>query len=296
LCVLYRIAPVWRWSSCAGSIHVCGVMSVSQSEKIARFRALHSAPGAFIIPNPWDAGSARMLASLGFDSLATSSAAAANTLGRRDYGVSRDEALALAKQIVDASDLPVSADLENGFGARPETVAETVRLAASIGLAGCSIEDAAGDAAPYDLTLATERVAAAMEAARSLPHPIVITARAENYLRGKLDLDDTIKRLQAFEKVGADVLFAPGLPSLASVRMACSAVTKPVNVVGSMQNGTLSVGELAAAGVKRISLAASLYRVAMAGLRDAASELKNEGTFRFVSRSVTLTEINAIMR
>jgi 2-methylisocitrate lyase-like PEP mutase family enzyme len=271
-------------------------MSSTQADKIARFRALHLKPGAFVIPNPWDAGSARLLASLGFEALATSSAAAANTLGRRDYGVTREEAIEMAKQIVEATELPVSADLENGFGASPEAVTETVRRAGEIGLAGCSIEDAAGGAAPYEFNHAVERVAAAVEAARRLPHPLVLTARAENFLRGKPDLEDTLKRLQAFERVGADVLFAPGLPDLASVRTVCGAVSRPVNVVGTMQNGMVSVAELAAAGVKRVSLAASLYRAAMGGLHAAAVELKERGTFGFTSHAMSLGEMNAVMR
>jgi 2-methylisocitrate lyase-like PEP mutase family enzyme len=269
---------------------------MTQHEKTARFRALHDAPGAFVMPNPWDAGSARLLASLGFDALATSSSAAANTLGRRDYGLTRDEALAMAREIVDATDLPVSADLENGFGDTPEIVAETVRLAAGIGLAGCSIEDARGNALPYDLGHATERVAAAVAAARALPFPFVLTARAENFVRGRRDLDDTIRRLRAYERAGADVLFAPGVPDLASVRTMCSAVTKPVSVVGYMVNGTLSVAELAAAGVKRISLATGFYRAAMTGLRDAAREVCEKGTFRFIAPAITGGELDAVMR
>jgi 2-methylisocitrate lyase-like PEP mutase family enzyme len=271
-------------------------MSVTQAEKISRFRAMHAAPGAFVIPNPWDAGSARLLAGLGFAALATSSSASAGTLGRRDYAVSRDEALAMAQQIVDATDVPVSADLENGFGDSPEAVAETIRRAAAIGLAGASIEDASGDRGPYELTLATERVAAAVEAARAQPFPFVLTARAENFLRGKPDLDDTIKRLRAFEAAGADVLFAPGLPDIAAVRAVCAAVKRPVNVIGSMANGALSVQELAAAGAKRISLATALYRSAMTALRDAANEMQGRGTFGFAARAMPTSELYGAMR
>lgn len=270
-------------------------MHPAQKEKIARFVALHQAPGAFVMPNPWDAGSARMLASLGFPALATSSGAAAGTLGRRDYGLTRDEALATARAIVAATDLPVSADLEDGFGASPEAVRETVQLAAAAGLAGCSIEDAPGYAAPYDLGLATERISAAVEVVRGLPFPFVLTARAENYLRGKPDLDDTIRRLQAFEKAGADVLFAPGLPDLATVRTVCAAISQPLSVVGSMQNGTLRVAELAAAGVKRISLATAFYRTAMTALRDAAREVQGDGTFAFSARALATSELNKYM-
>ena len=271
-------------------------MSSIQEEKVARFRALHAAPGAFVIPNPWDAGSARLLAGMGFEALATTSWASAATLGRRDYGVTRDEALAMARQIVEATDLPVSGDMENGFGDSPEDVAETVRRSAEIGLAGCSIEDAAGDRPPYDRVLATERVIAAVEAARGLPFPFVLTARTENYMRNRPDLDDTIARLQAFGAAGADVLFAPGVPDIVSLRTICVAVNKPVNAVGYMQNGALSVRELADAGVRRISLATGLYRAAMAGLRDAANEIRERGTFSFASRAVSGGEITAAMR
>src|SRR5215207_6682303 len=201
-------------------------MSISQREKAERFRALHEGP-AFVIPNPWDAGSARVLAGLGFQALATSSGASAGVLGRRDGRVTREEALALARAIVVATDLPVSADLEKGFGNAPATVAETIRLAAEVGLVGGSIEDATGDKSKplYDIGHATERVEAAAQAARTLPFSFTLTARAENFLRGNPDLEDTIKRLQAFEKAGADVLFAPGLPDLASVRTVCSSLS-----------------------------------------------------------------------
>ena len=255
-------------------------------KKIARFRALHIAPGAFVIPNPWDAGSARLLASLGFSALATSSSASAGTLGRRDYGLTRDVALALARQIVEAVDVPVSADLEDGFGVAPEVVRETVRLAASVGLAGCSIEDAPGGAAAHDLNLATER---------ALPFPFVLTARAENFLRGKPDLDDTILRLQAYERAGADVLFAPGVSDLGAIRALCSAVKKPVNVIAGAKAGSPSIAELAAVGVKRISLATSLYRAAMTALRDAAVEVRDHGTFGYGERAMVGAELGAVM-
>src|SRR3989475_12827191 len=203
----------------------------SQSDKAARFRALHQGAGAFLVANAWDGGSARILAGLGFQALATSSGAQAGTLGRRDGKVSRDEALAHCRAIVEATDLPVSADLEKCFGDAPEVAAETIRLAAGIGLVGGSIEDATGDKHQplYDLEHATERVAAAARAARALPFAFTLTARAENFLRGRPDLQDTIRRLQAFEKAGADVLMAPGLPDLAAVRAVCAALSKPVN-------------------------------------------------------------------
>jgi 2-methylisocitrate lyase-like PEP mutase family enzyme len=272
-------------------------MTVSQRDKGARFRALHGGPGAFVIPNPWDAGSARVLAKLGFVALATSSGAAAGTLGRRDGQVTREEALAHARAIVGATDLPVSADLEKGFGDAPAAAAETIRLAAAAGLVGASIEDATGDPGRplYDVGLATERVAAAAEAARALPFAFTLSARAENFLRGNPSLDDTITRLQAFERVGADVLFAPGLPDLAAVRTVCAAVSKPVNFMVGIRGKSFSVAELEAAGVKRISLAGSLYRMAMTGLLTAAREVKEKGTFGYLDHAVPTPELNAAM-
>lgn len=268
-------------------------MSTTQHEKIAQFRALHASPGAFVMPNPWDVGSARMLAHLGFPALATSSSASAAMLGRRDYHVSRDEALAMARAIVEATDVPVSADLEDGFGASTEDVLATTRGAIAAGLAGFSIEDAAGNAAPYELSLATDRVAAVVDLLKSSPVRPVVTARAENFLRGKPDLDDTIRRLQAFEKAGADVLFAPGLPSLEAIRTVCSAVTKPVSMIGYVNNGAHTVAELAAAGVRRISLATVLYRAAMAAARDAALEVRKHGAFTFAATALKPAELNA---
>jgi 2-methylisocitrate lyase-like PEP mutase family enzyme len=273
-------------------------MARSQSEKATRFRALHQGRGAFVIPNPWDAGSARILAALGFEALATSSGAAAGTLGRRDGMVTRDEALAHARAIVGATNLPVSADLEKGFGDAPSVAAETIRLAAEVGLVGGSIEDATGDkdGPLYDIGLATEQIAAAAEAARALPFPFTLTARAENFLRGNPDLKDTIKRLQAFEKAGADVLFAPGLPDLASVRAVCAAVSKPVNFMVGIKGKSFTGADLTAAGVKRISLATSLYRAAMTGLLDAAREVKDKGSFGYLDRSLTTPELNGFMQ
>jgi 2-methylisocitrate lyase-like PEP mutase family enzyme len=270
----------------------------TQTEKAVAFRALHDRSGAFVIPNPWDAGSARVLAGLGFQALATSSAASAAVLGKRDGMVTRDEALAHARAIVTACDLPVSADLEKGFGDSPETVAETIRLAADTGLAGGSIEDATGDPERplFDLSQATERVAAAVEAARSLSFPFVLTARSENFVRGNPDLDDTIRRLQAFEEAGADVLFAPGLPDLASVRAVCAAVAKPVHFMAGIKGRSFSVAELEAAGVKRISLATSLYRAAMTGLLAAAREVKEKGTFGYMDESVTSAAFSEYLR
>jgi 2-methylisocitrate lyase-like PEP mutase family enzyme len=272
-------------------------MGVTQADKAARFRGLHDGPGVFVIPNPWDIGSARILAGLGFPALATSSAASATALGRRDGGLTRVEALAHARSIVDATDLPVSADLEGGFGDSPEVVAETVRLAAAAGLVGCTIEDATGDPDRplYDHRLAVERIAAAAQAARSLPFPFMLTARAHNYLYADAALEDTIRRLQAFEGAGADVLFAPGLPDLDAVRAVCAAVARPVNFMAGIKGKSFSVGELAAAGVRRISLATSLYRAAMTGLLAAAREAKEEGQFGFVDRCVTTPELYELM-
>src|SRR5213593_2355436 len=272
-------------------------MATSQNEKATRFRALHEGPSAFLIPNPWDAGSARILAGLGFQALATSSGAEAGVLGRRDGTVSRDEALAHARAIVGAVDLPVSADLEKGFGDAPAVAADTIRLAAGVGLVGGSIEDATGDKDKplYDIDHATARVAAAAQAARALPFPFTLTARAENFLRGNPNLDDTIKRLQAFEQAGADVLFAPGLPDLAAVHAVCAAVSKPFNFMVGIKGKSFTVAELTAAGVKRISLATSLYREAMSGLVNAAREVKDKGTFGYLDRSLTTPELNNFM-
>jgi 2-methylisocitrate lyase-like PEP mutase family enzyme len=273
-------------------------MTANQSDKARRFRALHEGPGAFVIPNPWDAGSARMLAGLGFAALATSSGASAGILGRRDGKVTRDEMLAQARAIVEATDLPVSADMEKGFGDAPAVVAETIRRAAEVGLVGGSIEDATGDKDKplYDRGHATERVAAAAEAARALAIPFTVTARAENFLRGNPNLDDTIARLQAFEKAGADVLFAPGLPDLAAVRAVCAAVGKPVNFMVGIRGKSFTVAELEAAGVKRISLATSLYRAAMTGLLAAAREVKDKGTFGYLEHSLNTPDLNAFMQ
>jgi len=256
----------------------------SQSEKAARFRALHQGPGAFLIGNAWDAGSARILAGLGFAALATSSGASAGTLGRRDGRVTREEALAQARLICAATDLPVSGDLEKCYGDAPAAVAETIGLAAEAGLVGGSVEDFTGnkDKPFFDFNHAVERVAAAAEVAKKTN--FVLTARAENFLRGKPDLDDTIKRLQAFEKAGADVLFAPALPDLAAVRAVCGALKKPFNFMAGIKGKSFSVPELEAAGVRRISVGTMLYRAAMTGMFDAARELKDKGTFGCLER------------
>jgi 2-methylisocitrate lyase-like PEP mutase family enzyme len=270
----------------------------NQAEKAAQFRALHQGPGAFLIANAWDAGTARILAGLGFPALASSSGAEAGTLGRTDGHVTRDEALAHCRAIVEATDLPVSADLEKGFGDEPESAAETIRLAAEVGLVGGSIEDSTGqpDRPLYDVALATRRIEAAVAAARSLPFDFTLTARAEGFLRGNPDLDDVIARLQAFEQAGADVLMAPGLPDLASVRTVCSALSKPFNFMVGIPGRSFTVAELEAAGVRRISLATSLYRAAMTGLVDAAREVRDSGTFGYVDRSIPSRDLNAFMQ
>jgi 2-methylisocitrate lyase-like PEP mutase family enzyme len=271
---------------------------MAQADKAKQFRALHEAPGAFVIANVWDGGSARMMAGLGFAALATSSGASAGLLGRRDGKVTRDEALAQAGVICDATDLPVSADLEKGFGDTPEIVAETIRLAADTGLVGCSIEDASGnpDAPIFELGLATERIAAAVEAVRSLPFPFTLTGRTENSLRGRTDLDDTIKRLQAYEAAGADALMAPGLPDLDAVRAVCAATAKPFNFMAGIKGKSFTVATLTAAGVKRISLATSLYRAAMTGLLAAAKEVREHGTFGYIDTSIATPDMNAFLR
>lgn len=273
-------------------------MTASQSEKANCFCALHQAPGSFIIANAWDAGSARILTSIGFAALATSSGASAAVLGRRDGMVTRDEALAHCRMFVGATELPVSADLEKGFGDVPEVVAETISLAAATGLVGGSIEDATTypEHRLFDPVHATERIAAAAEAVRRLPFRFTLTARAENFIRGNPDLDDTIKRLVAFEAAGADVLMAPGLPDLAAVRAVCQAVSRPVNFMAGIRGKSFSVAELTAAGVKRISLASSLYRAAITGLVQAAREVSLQGTFGYLEMTMTAPDLNALMQ
>jgi len=270
----------------------------NQHELAARFRALHEADGIFVMPNVWDGGSAAVMTGLGFKALATSSAACAATLGKLDGEVTRDEALAHARLIASLSSVPVAADLENGFGHAPESVAETMRLAATAGLAGGSIEDSSGDAnAPiYDFAHAVERVTAAAEQVRALKFPFVLTARAENFLHGKADLEDTVRRLQAFERAGADVLFAPGLPDLAAVRTVCSALEKPVNFMAGMRGKSFALADLAAAGVKRVSLSTSLYRAALTGLLAAGQEVRKAGTFGYVETLMSGDELEKYLR
>ena len=257
----------------------------AQADKAARFLVLHGGPAPLLMPNPWDAGSAKLLASLGFEALATTSSGFAATLGRLDGAVSREEALAHAASIVAATDLPVSADLENCFADDPAGVATTVRLALDTGLAGCSIEDFGRrpDARIYDARLAAERVAAAAEVAHAGPVHLVITARAENHIRGNPDLADTIARLQAYQEAGADVLFAPGVTDLDEVRQLVAAVDRPVNVLPGP--GAPTVAELGEVGVRRISVGGAFAFAALAGVVDAARELWDQGSYGFRERS-----------
>ena len=270
----------------------------TQAQKAAAFRALHGRDGAFIIPNPWDAGTARLLTALGFEALATTSLGFANTLGRADGSgaVSRAEVLANCAEIVGATHLPVSADLENCYAHEPRAAAEMIRLAAEAGVVGGSIEDATGDAQQpiYEFDLAVERVHAAAEMARSLPFPFTLTARAENFLHGRRDLDDTIRRLQAFERAGADVLYAPGLRDLATIATVASSVTKPLNVVMSAADPTLTAAQLAKAGVKRISVGGALSRLALASFLRAAHEMKEQGRFTWIADTVSAKELKRL--
>lgn len=263
------------------------------SEKGAIFRALHDEPGAFIIPNPWDIGTARILAAMGFRALATTSAGMAFSLGVPEGQVSREDTLEHCRSIVAATPLPVSADLEKGFGDSPESVAETIRVAAGIGLAGCSIEDHTGRQQDpiFDFGLAVARIEAAAQAVRTLPHDFVLTARCENFLWGRPDLDDTIKRLQAFERAGADVLYAPGLHDLSTIRAVCEALSKPVNIVMGMPGATFGIADLAAAGVKRISVGSALARLAYGSFVTAAREMMSEGSFHFSDRAMGFAEL-----
>jgi 2-methylisocitrate lyase-like PEP mutase family enzyme len=268
----------------------------TQAERGSAFRALHERDSAFIVPNPWDVGTARLLAQLGFEALATTSGGYAFSVGQPDNTIGRDETMAHADAIVSATDLPVSADLGNGFGDDPETVAETIRLAAAVGLVGGSIEDATyrpnEPIFPYEL--AVERVRAAAEVARSLPFPFMLTARAENYLVGRPDLKDTIKRLQAYQEAGADVLYAPALTSKADIATVVSSVDRPVNVLMGLQGVQLSLAELAAMGVKRVSTGTALSRAALGAFLRAAQEMRDYGTFAFTAEAVSYREISAL--
>ncbi len=269
----------------------------AQVEKFTRFAALHEGPAPFVIANAWDAGSARILSALGFDALATTSAGYAISRGKRDSfaALSQAEVLENAREIVEATALPVSADLEDGFGAAPETCADTIQKAIAIGLVGGSIEDATGDPGNpiYDFAASVDRVAAVADAARG--HPFLLTARAENWLHGRPDLDDTIRRLQAFCEVGADVVYAPGLPDLESIATLCRAVPKPVNVVMGLKGATYSADQLGAAGVRRISVGGSFARAAMGALQRAAREVLEEGRFTYAADAISNADVMALM-
>jgi 2-methylisocitrate lyase-like PEP mutase family enzyme len=269
----------------------------TREEKYKTFRALHERPGIFLIPNPWNAGTAKILTALGFEALATTSAGFAFNAGCIDSNtaITREGVLANAKEIVEATDLPVSADLQDGFGRSPEACAETIRRAAEVGLAGGSIEDATGDESDpiYDFKLAVERVAAAAKAAHEIH--FVLTARAENYLHGRPDLRDTIRRLQAFAEAGADVLYAPGLPSLEIIKEVCACVSKPVNVLMGLKGATYSVEEIAEAGAKRISVGGALARAALGAFVRAAREIKEEGAFGFAAEAISHADLTAYM-
>ena len=273
---------------------------LSQLEKARLFRALHERPGVFVIPNPWDAGTARLLASLGFQALATTSLGFAASLGRVDgtRSVTRDELIANCREIASATQLPVSADLENGYADEPEEAAQIIRLAAEAGVVGGSIEDATGDPERplYDFDLAVARVAAAVRVARTLPFPFTLTARAENYLHGRPDLDDTIKRLRAFAAAGADVLYAPGLRDLDTIGKLVAAVPKPVNVVVTMADPQITVQQLADVGVRRISVGGALSRLAFAAVRDAALAMRDAGSFQWAREALPTPELNTIFR
>ena len=270
----------------------------TQAQKADAFRALHERAGAFIIPNPWDAGTAKLLASLGFEALATTSLGLSNMLGRVDgtMTVSRAEVLDNCRAIAEATDLPVSADLENCYAHEPRAAAEMIRLAADAGVVGGSIEDATGDAAKpiYDFGLAVERVHAAVETARALPFRFVLTARAENMIQGRLDLDDTIRRLQAFEEAGADVLYAPGLRDLATIRTVVGSVRKPVNVVMTHGDPSLTLAQLADAGVKRVSVGGSLSRLALAAFLRGAREMADKGGFTWMRETASSRELKDV--
>jgi 2-methylisocitrate lyase-like PEP mutase family enzyme len=270
---------------------------MTRDQKYQAFKALHERPAAFVIPNPWDAGTAKILTALGFEALATTSAGYAFSAGYRDSApeITRDAILQNAKQIVDATHLPVSADLQDGFGQSPETCAQTIRLASSFGLAGGSIEDASGnpDDPIYDLQLSVDRIAAAAEAAHT--HQFLLTARAENFLHGRPNLEDTIRRLQSFADAGADVLYAPGLPTLDAVKQVCESVSKPVNVLAGLKGTAFSVEQLAAIGVKRISVGGAFARAALGAFVRAAREIKDQGTFTFAADAIPTADITGYM-
>ena len=273
----------------------------SQQSKAQAFKELHERPGIFVVPNPWDAGSARILASLGFEALATTSAGLAFSLGKPDGegAVTREETLANIRAIISATSLPVAADLENGYGDDPEICAETILLAAKAGLVGGSIEDATGrpEDPIYPFELSVERIKAAVKAARSLPFPFILTARAENLIYGRPDLKDTIRRLEAFADAGADVLFAPGLKTRDEIDAVVRAVApRPINVIMGLTGAGLTMSELDGLGVKRVSLGSSLARAAYGAFLSAAEEVRKKGTFGFAAETIPYSEINALFK
>ncbi len=265
----------------------------STGSKGSVFRDLHERDGAFVIPNPWDVGTARILAALGFEALATTSAGHAYSLGLREGLIPGDEVLAHCRAISAATDLPVSADLEKGFGDSPASVIETINAVAETGVAGCSIEDYTGrrEDPIFEFGLAVERIEAAAQAVRALPGDFVLTARCENLRWDAGDLADTIRRLQAFEQAGADVLYAPALPDLESIRTVCASLTRPVNVLMGLPGTVFSVGDLADVGVKRISVGSALARLSFGALIDAANEIKDQGTFQFARRAIGFADL-----
>jgi 2-methylisocitrate lyase-like PEP mutase family enzyme len=269
---------------------------VTQEDKGRRFRALHARDRAFIIPNPWDPGTARLLARRGFEALATTSAGFAFSAGQRDSTIGRDRMIAHVAAVASATDLPVSADLENGFGDDPEAVAETIRLAAAAGAVGGSIEDATGrlDQPLYEIPHAAERIAAAAEAAASLGVPFTLTARAENYLVGRASLEDTIARLHAYQAAGADVLYAPGLTSPDDIAAVIRSLDRPVNVLAGLAGAPLSLADLSALGVRRVSVGSLLSRAALGAFLRAASEMHEHGTFSFAADAVSYRDLDEI--
>jgi 2-methylisocitrate lyase-like PEP mutase family enzyme len=273
--------------------------STERARRGEQFHRLHAGAEVLVLPNPWDIGTARLFANLGFQGLATTSAGLAFSLGRRDGdgAVSRDETLEHVRTIVDATPLPVTADLENGFGESPETVAQTVRLAGEVGLAGASIEDATyrPDRPIFDRQLAIERIQAAVEAARTLPYPFTLTARSENFIRGRPDLDDTLSRLQAFEAAGADVLYAPGLPDESALRLACSSVAKPLNYVAGVGPTRFTLAKLKEFGVRRVSIGTSFCRAGLTAVVRAAREVLEKGSFEYVDGIQSVADFNELI-
>lgn len=269
----------------------------SQAEKAELFRALHTRPQAFIVPNPWDVGTARMLAKLGFEALATTSAGFAFSAGLLDNQVGREKMLAHVAEIARATELPVSADLENGFGDDPKTVAETIRLAAATGIVGGSIEDSIDRPGEkvYDIGLATERVRAAVEAKRALPFPFTLTARAENFLVGLPDLADTIRRLQAYQEAGADVLYAPCITTREEITAIVKAVDRPVNFLMGTQPQRFTLDELSGMGVRRVSVGSALSAAALGAFLRAAREMQTTGTFTYTQEAAGFGEISKLL-